>query len=389
MPEIFHFLTMNRSAKHRLGSLDALVCRLAGAVPGTPIAWFIVPMRGHRPWRLSSAACLWLFSALLAAAAPASLNPQPSTLRPPPAWPPPPAEPCIVYVRDLAAPKDIGAQAPFFTRLANALTGIGTSSKSLRRPFGLSLDDAGNLLVTDTGLNAVCYLDLAHKKWLCWTSVGGRRFLSPVAAVHQGKTFYVADSAWGEVVAFDEKGRVQLEITNGLAHPSGIAVLGDRLVVADSELHQVVLCGLQGGSVSKFGRRGNAPGEFNFPTHVAVDDRQQIYVTDALNCRVQVFTADGRFVRALGSPGDGPGHFSRPKGVAADRAGHVYVVDAVFGNVQIFDDQGRLLLAFGEGGSAPGQFWLPNAIAINVRNEIYVADAYNHRLQEFRYTGRE
>jgi DNA-binding beta-propeller fold protein YncE len=339
-----------------------------------------VSMRGHRPWRRSLVAWLWLVSSLAAVSAPPAVAP---------AWPPPPAEPCIVYVRALAGPKDIGARAPFFTRVFNALTGVGSSARNLNRPFGLSLDDAGNLVVTDTGAGAVCYLDLAHKQWQRWTSAGGRRFLSPVAAVHQGKTFYAVDSTWGEVVAFDEKGRVQFEITNELARPAGIALLGDRLAIVDSGLHQVVVCGLQGGFISKFGRRGNGPGEFNFPTHVAVDARQQIYVTDSLNCRVQVFTTDGRFLREFGSPGDAPGHFSRPKGVAADRAGHIYVVDAVFGNVQIFDDRGRLLLDFGEGGSGPGQFWLPNAIAINARNEIYVADAYNHRLQEFRYTGRE
>ena len=61
----------------------------------------------------------------------------------------------------------------------------------------------------------------------------------------------------------------------------------------------------------------------------------------------------------------------------------------MFGNVQIFDEQGRLLMNWGETGPAPGQFWLPNAIAINSHNEIFVADAYNHRMQEFRYTGRE
>ena len=306
-----------------------------------------------------------------------------------PAWPPPPADPCIVYVRELTGPKDIGAKAPFFTRLANALTGVGSKPNKLSRPFGLSLDDAGNLLVTDTGAGAVCYLDFARKKWVRWTSVGGHRFLCPVAAVHHAQTFYVADTALGEVLAFDEKGRVQCIITNELERPAGMALLGDRLLIVDSTLHHVVVCGLHGEFITKFGQRGAGPGEFNFPTHLAVDDRRQIYVTDSLNCRIEVFTAEGRYVRSFGSAGDAPGHFSRPKGVAVDRAGHVYVVDAVFGNVQIFDDQGRLLLDFGEGGSAAGQFWLPNAIAINSHDEIYVADAYNHRLQEFRYTGRE
>lgn len=326
------------------------------------------------------AACFLLFSCLFVTAA------QPAV---PPAWPPPPAEPYIVYVRDITGARDVGAKAPFFTRLANALTGVTSDAQKFSRPFGLSLDEAGDLLVTDSGASAVCFLDLAHKKWLRWTSVGGHRLLSPVAAVHHGQTFYVADTGLGKVMAFDEKGKVQFEITNDLARPSGLALLGDRLLIVDSELHQVVVCGLQGEFISKFGQRGNGPGEFNYPTHISVDDRNQIYVTDSLNYRIQVFTADGKFIREFGSAGDGPGHFSRPKGVAVDPAGHVYVVDAVFGNVQIFNDQGRLLLDFGEGGSAAGQFWLPNAIAINSRNEIFVADAYNHRLQMFRYTGRE
>jgi DNA-binding beta-propeller fold protein YncE len=306
-----------------------------------------------------------------------------------PAWPPPPAEPCIVYVRDISAPKDIGAKAPFFSRLANTITGVRSDSKSLVRPFGLSLDEAGDLLVTDTDANTVSWLDVAHKKWERWTEVGDRKFLSPVAAVHRGPTFYVADTGLAEVIAFDEKGRQQFVITNELARPAGLALLDDHLLIVDSERHQVVICGLHGEFISKFGRRGLEPGEFNFPTHIAVDGRKQIYVTDSLNYRVQVFNAEGQFVRTFGSAGDGPGHFSRPKGVAVDPEGHVYVVDGVFGNVQIFNDQGRLLLDFGGAGTGPGQFWLPNAIAINSHNEIFVADAYNHRLQMFRYTGRE
>lgn len=309
--------------------------------------------------------------------------------KPLPVWPPPPQAPCIVYVRDIAGPQDIGAKLPFFTRLLDTVTGTGGDTRKLDRPFGLSLDESGNLLVTDTGANTVCCFDFARKKWLCWNAAGKRKFLSPVAAVRRGQTFFVADSALGEVLAFDEQGRLQFEITNHLERPTGLALLGDKLLVVDSHLHKIVVCGLRGEFISSFGKRGLGDGEFNFPTHVAVDARKNIYVTDSLNHRVQVFSEDGKFVRAFGGAGDGPGHFSRPKGVAADSAGHVYVVDAVFGNVQIFNAAGQLLLDFGRGGSGPGEFWLPNAIAINSRNEIFVSDAYNHRVQVFRYTGRE
>ena len=332
---------------------------------------------GLRVW---IAVWLWLFAVGIGFAAPSATNA--------PAWPPPPAEPYIVYVRAITGPADIGVKPFMLMRFANWITGVSGDKHNLDKPFGISLDAAGNLLVADTGANTVSYLDLAHKKWLHWNSVGKQHFLSPVAAVHHAQTFYVADSALGQVIAFDEKGKLQFAITNELARPTGLALAGDRLIIADSQLHQVVICGVRGEFISKFGQRGKGPGEFNFPTHVSVDDVGRIYVTDSLNERIQVFNAQGQFLRAFGSVGDGPGHFTRPKGVAVDHAGHVYVVDALFDNVQIFDDRDRLLLAWGEAGSAPGQFWLPNAIAINAANEIFVADAYNHRIQIFRYTGK-
>jgi len=305
-----------------------------------------------------------------------------------PVWPPPPAEPRIVFVREISEPQDIGVRPPALLRFANWITGVSNSRQKMDRPFGLALDDAENLLVTDTAAGTVSCLDLARKKWQSWSTVGDIRLLSPVAAVRCGPTFFVADSALGEIIAFDEKGKLQFAITNELERPSGLALLGDRLLIADSQRHQIVVCDLHGKMIFKFGQRGKGPGEFNFPTHVSVDSQRRIYVTDSLNCRIQIFNAAGNFLRAFGRAGDGLGRFSRPKGVAVDGDGHIYVVDGMFNNVQIFDDQSRLLLDFGEPGAAVGQFCLPNAIVINSKNEIFVADAFNHRLQVFRYLSK-
>jgi len=340
----------------------------------------------NRPHGFRGYVCLVCVAALSSLS---SLAVQPGQTNPAPAWPPPPAEPRVVYVRDIARPADIGARPSVLSRLANWITGAGQEKGALDKPFGLALDDAGNLVVTDTGANAVCLLDFTQKKWLRWESVGKDRFKSPVAAVRHGQTIFVADSALGKVIAFDEKGRPQFEITQELERPSGLALFADKLFIADSQRHQVVVFDVRGKFISKFGRRGGGPGEFNFPTHVNVDAAGRIYVTDSLNHRIQIFDANGQFLRAFGSAGDGPGHFSRPKGVAADRFGHVYAVDAVFDNVQVFDEQSRLLMNWGEGGQDPGQFWLPNAIVISHAGDIYVADSYNHRIQVFRYLGKE
>ena len=332
--------------------------------------------RGGRAGRVFAFLAAWLGFSLLTKA---------TETHPPPAWPPPPAEPRIVFVRAISGPPDIGVRPPALMRFADWITGASGSRPPLDRPFGLSLDESENLLVTDTGAATISYLDLVRKKWQRWSTVGDIRLLSPVAAVRRGSTFFVADSALGKVIAFDASGKVQFAITIGLERPTGLALLGDHLLIADSQRHQIVVCGLRGELISRFGRRGNGPGEFNFPTHVSVDSQRRIYVTDSMNCRIQIFDADGHFLRAFGRAGDGPGRFSRPKGVAVDGGGHIYVVDGVFNNVQIFDGENRLLLDFGAPGAAAGQFCLPNAIVINSKNEIFVADAFNHRLQVFRY----
>lgn len=299
------------------------------------------------------------------------------------------ADPRVVYVGSISKPSDIGAKQGAFKKLAGWVAGAASESHGLVRPFGLSLDETGGLLVTDTGANAIFYLHRRRKTWLRWDSAGKIPFLSPVAAVRRDGMFFVADSSLGKVIAFDEKGKVRFEITGELQRPSGLAIFGDKMFIIDSQLHQVVVYDVTGRPVGIFGRRGPGPGEFNFPTHVALDALGQVLVTDALNCRVQVLASDGQFKQAIGGPGDAPGHFSRPKGVAGDSSGHIYVVDSVLDNVQMFDKDGNLLLSWGQSGSSPGEFWLPNAVVVNDEKEIYVADCYNGRIQIFKYTGRE
>jgi sugar lactone lactonase YvrE len=315
----------------------------------------------------------------------ASANPVTNLL----AWPPPPAEPRIVYVQSIRGPADLGIKRSVFIRAARWLAGGSGDSGQLVKPFGIALDDAGNLLLTDTGTSEVFCLEQSHRKWLRWQQAGKVRFESPVAVARHRDTIYVADSALGRVLAFTPKGKLLFEITRDLERPSGLALTNEKLFIADSQRHQIVIFDLRGAYISKFGQRGSGPGEFNFPTHVAADPRGDIFVTDSLNCRIQVFDASGRFQRVIGSPGDGPGHFGRPKGVGLDGFGHIYVVDAVFDNVQIYDPRGSLLLSWGEPGSDPGEFWLPNGVVVGRDNRIYVADSYNRRIQVFSYTGKQ
>jgi sugar lactone lactonase YvrE len=310
-----------------------------------------------------------------------------------PVWPSPPQTPRVAYIRSIAQPADAGIRPSAFRRLGNWIIGSRKGNEPFLKPFGLAVDEDDNLCLTDTGAAAVGYLDFARKKWSYWTTVGSKtvgtvKFVLPVAIAKHNGVFYVADSALGVVVAFNEKGKLLFKITGDLVRPTGLAVAGERLYVADSQRHCVEVFGLNGQPAFQFGKRGTGAGEFNFPTHIAADQSGHVLVTDSINCRVEVFDLAGHFQKQIGAAGDGFGQFSRPKGVAVDAAGHLYVVDAVFDNIQIFTPDGQLLLYLGEAGSDRGQFWLPNGIAISRGNKIYISDVYNHRIQVLKYLGQ-
>ena len=137
---------------------------------------------------------------------------------------------------------------------------------------------------------------------------------------------------------------------------------------------------------SVLGQRGAGPGEFNFPTYLWWGNDARLYVSDALNFRIQMFDGDGRVVGQFGRLGDGSGDAARQKGVATDSLGHVYVVDSLFHAFQIFDAKGDFLLGVGNRGGDPGEFWLPTGIFID-QDLIYVADSYNSRIQVFQHMG--
>ena len=107
------------------------------------------------------------------------------------------------------------------------------------------------------------------------------------------------------------------------------------------------------------------PGDFSEPTNVAVDKDGNLFVTDTLNDRVEVFDAEGVFVRTFGKNGDGPGQFARPKGIAVDCDGHVWVADAMLNRLQVFTPEGDLRLIVGGFGMLPGEFQALTGITID------------------------
>jgi len=88
--------------------------------------------------------------------------------------------------------------------------------------------------------------------------------------------------------------------------------------------------------------RGAPP--FNRPTNLAVAPNGDLYVSDGYgNSRVHRFSPRGELVASWGEPGTGPGQFMLPHGIAVDATGNVYVCDRESDRIQVFTAEGRFL----------------------------------------------
>ena len=80
------------------------------------------------------------------------------------------------------------------------------------------------------------------------------------------------------------------------------------------------------------------------PLALAVD-ADRLYIADAMDCAVKIFTKDGRFLSSVGRKGAGPGELSFPSGVAT-AGSSIVVADKLNFRIQTFDGDGTVRGAF-------------------------------------------
>jgi len=130
------------------------------------------------------------------------------------------------------------------------------------------------------------------------------------------------------------------------------------------------------------GKTGTRPGEFNRPEGICMDAQDRLYVADSCNHRIQIFSADGQFIREYGKAGSGLGELSYPYDIAVDAGGNQFVCE--FGNsrIQVFNSDCEPVEIIGGPGAEPGRFANPWGVALDSHGNLFVADALNHRLQK-------
>lgn len=321
-------------------------------------------------------------------------------------WPNPPAIARIRWLDQLTGEKiDREALSPkkkqkvgWMDRLAGSQPEQDANIKipyQLIRPYGVAVDSKGRIYTADQGVDAIFIFNVETKAVeMIRNGIEAKFGLMDGLAIDESDRLYVTDIQRRQVMVFSPEHKLEASFgADVLVRPGGVAIDrenrflyvvdtgNDQVIVFDADSHKV----LRRIGVAGKKHTSTEPGTFSLPSNVAVDKDGNVYVTDTLNNRVEIFDAEGQFISMFGKHGDGPGYFARPKGIAVDGDGHIWVVDTYQDRVQVFDREGRLLIYVGDHGGYPGQFQAAFGIAIDDKNRVIVSEQFPGRLQVFRY----
>jgi uncharacterized protein (TIGR03663 family) len=206
-------------------------------------------------------------------------------------------------------------------------------------PWGLALDQSGNVYVADTWNHRIQKFDSAGNFLLSWgysglLDEGNDRFWGPrdVAIGRDGKV-YVTDTGNKRIAVFDEAGQFLFNFgmdgDGTVDEPVGIAVSAEgRLYVADTWNQRVAIFSPEGVFQEAWPVEAWASSSTDNKPFLAVNSEGKVYVSDPEGYRVLVFSAEGKPVTAFGQYGDENNAFGLPVGVILDQENRVWVVDS-------------------------------------------------------------
>jgi len=262
--------------------------------------------------------------------------------------------------------------------------GKGARRGQFDSPTGIAVDRNGNVLVADTNNGRIekfsptgTFLSVMGTKGTAQGQLGAPNGI----VLDRAGNIYVADASNHRVQKLAPDGTFIAEWKGpdfGFFGPHRLAIgSDDSLYVVDQGRARIVKLNPNGQVLSVWGSKGNGDGQFDDHTSVAIDPTtNNVYVADPRNKRVQVFDADGKFLRKWSIP-----EWGQPVGfedLAIDsQTGRLYASSTHLVSVLVFDLNGTRIGNLTP--KPPGKLEGPSAIALTDR-KLYVLNMGGNRV---------
>ncbi|XP_006813522.1 uncharacterized protein LOC100368019 [Saccoglossus kowalevskii] len=264
----------------------------------------------------------------------------------------------------------------------------GTRLGRLRRPHGISVSSASDIVICDAGNHRVQIFGWDCKYKAKWSPDGlGRRLFSrdrfdpgDVAVTPDNKHFIVSDFTTEKLYKVTMGGKLVKEFgESGLKGPWGVAINSKGIIyVSYCMSNCLALYDENGKCIGRIGRHGTGPSEFRYPCYIAINQRDAVVVAEYHGRRVQVLNPEGKFLFQIGSTQ----HFREISGVAVDSYNNVFVADYKCNRVVMYGNDGVHKMCIGD---EEDRIERPEGVSISPEGYIVVSDSGNNNIKIFRY----
>ena len=312
----------------------------------------------------------------------------------------------------------------------------------LHSPSGVALDGAGNLYFTDRYHHRIRKVDtsgiittVAGTGESGFGGDGGPAVSAKLAypfgvAVDGAGNVYISDRTNHRVRKVDSTGVITTIAGTGdfgfggdggpavsaqLRHPLGLAVDGaGNLYFVDLANHRIrkvdssgVITTVAGTGEKGFGGDGGqaVSAQLNYPNDVVVDGAGNLYIADASNDRIRKVDSSGIITTVAGTGekgfgGDGgqavSARLNTSSGVVLDGAGNLYIADRHNSRIRKVDSSGVITTIAGtgeigfDGDGGPAVSALlnsPTGVAVDVAGNVYFSDEGNQLIRKVDTSG--
>ena len=266
----------------------------------------------------------------------------------------------------------------------------GSSVAQFKQPFGMCMDNAGNIYIADAGNNCIRKIST-----------------SGIVSTYAGNG--IAGSIDGQAA------NAQFN------SPSGVCIdSSGNLYVADFQNHSIRKITSDGNvsTIAGSGQPGYSDGfgtdaQFDYPRGICIDASGVLYVSDSWNHRIRKITQDGNVTTFAGG-GDSIGvdsqgewtdaqdtsaRFFTPCGLSIDNTGNIYVADALNHRIRKIDGLGNVTTIAGSGDSGwnaggfndgqadSSKLNTPTELFVTNSGDVIFSDTYGNRIRKVSIDG--